>query len=149
MILRDAYQALGISSSNFSNYQNRLLDDGEPDKMRITNAEEFIRSQSVEIADALAEFLPKNPPKSKPPPEPKAATSIKPPKSSSGSLKNVFEEIKAHGSDGGFEPHVTDRFIATQAPPGSRTKLEEMAERVERGEPTFNNEDTSYETIED
>jgi hypothetical protein len=56
-------------------------------------------------------------------------------------LKNVFEAILKYGHDEDFAPKSDDLFKATQAPAGTREKLEVMAERVRRGEPLWHEDD--------
>ena len=56
-------------------------------------------------------------------------------------LKNVFEAILKYGHDEDFAPRSDDEFASTQAPAGSREKLEVMAERVRRGHPIWHGED--------
>jgi hypothetical protein len=60
-------------------------------------------------------------------------------------MRNVFEAILEFGHDETFIPVETDDFRATDAPAGSRTKIEVLAERVQRGEPLWHPEDrTDY-----
>lgn len=42
-------------------------------------------------------------------------------------IRNVFEIIDLYGHDENFEPHTTSDFIATNAPAGSRMKLDILA----------------------
>ncbi len=56
-------------------------------------------------------------------------------------LKNVFEAILKYGHDEDFAPHVDDHFGATQAPAGSREKLEVLAERIRSGHPLWHQDD--------
>jgi len=58
-------------------------------------------------------------------------------------LKNVFEAILKYGHDEDFAPRKDHEFRATQAPAGSREKLEIMAERVRMGQPLWHDEDRS------
>jgi hypothetical protein len=58
-------------------------------------------------------------------------------------LKNVFEAILKYGHDEDFAPRVDAEFMATQAPAGSREKLDVLAERVRRGMPLWHPEDRS------
>jgi hypothetical protein len=58
-------------------------------------------------------------------------------------MRNVFEAILECGHDEDFVPHAGDDFAATQAPAGSRTKLEVLAERVRRGQPLWHPSDRS------
>ena len=50
-------------------------------------------------------------------------------------LKNVFEAILKYGHDEDFAPKNDNDFKATQAPAGTREKLEVLADRV-RQRPT-------------
>jgi hypothetical protein len=60
-------------------------------------------------------------------------------------VSNVFEAILKYGHDEDFVPSVTDRFRATDAPAGSREKIEELRRRVELGQPLWHEEDrTDY-----
>ena len=56
-------------------------------------------------------------------------------------LKNVFEAILKYGHDEDFAPSADRDFRATQAPAGSREKLEVMAERVRAGQPLWHESD--------
>ncbi|MCA9229740.1 MAG: hypothetical protein KDA57_03755 [Planctomycetales bacterium] len=56
-------------------------------------------------------------------------------------LKNVFEAILKYGHDEDFAPTADSRFVETQAPAGSREKLEVMAERVRMGQPLWHEND--------
>jgi len=56
-------------------------------------------------------------------------------------MRNVFEAILECGHDEDFVPMTTDEFTPTQAPAGSRQKLDVMAERVRRGEPLWHPDD--------
>jgi hypothetical protein len=58
-------------------------------------------------------------------------------------MRNVFEAILECGHDEEFVPHVGEDFMATQAPAGSRMKLDVLAERVRRGEPLWHPDDRS------
>lgn len=55
--------------------------------------------------------------------------------------RNVFEAIVKYGHDEDFAPSPGDAFSSTQAPAGSREKLDVLAERVLRGEPLWHPED--------
>lgn len=60
-------------------------------------------------------------------------------------MRNVFESILEFGHDEAFVPVETESFCATDAPAGSRSKIEVLAERVQRGEPLWHPEDrTDY-----
>lgn len=56
-------------------------------------------------------------------------------------LKNVFEAILKYGHDEDFAPNADRDFRSTQAPAGSREKLEVMAERVRAGQPLWHESD--------
>jgi hypothetical protein len=58
-------------------------------------------------------------------------------------LKNVFEAILKYGHDEDFAPRVDEDFKATQAPAGSREKLDVLADRVRMGQPLWHEEDRS------
>lgn len=58
-------------------------------------------------------------------------------------MRNVFEAILECGHDEDFVPVTTDEFTPTEAPAGSRQKLDVMAERVRRGEPLWHADDRS------
>ena len=56
-------------------------------------------------------------------------------------LKNVFEAILKYGHDEDFAPKFDEAFKATQAPAGTREKLEVLADRVRRGQPLWHDDD--------
>jgi hypothetical protein len=56
-------------------------------------------------------------------------------------MRNVFEAILECGHDEDFIPEEGDAFVATDAPAGSRTKIEILSERVMRGLPLWHPED--------
>ncbi len=56
-------------------------------------------------------------------------------------MRNVFEAILECGHDEDFVPMENDDFSATDAPAGSRRKLDILAERVARGVPLWHPED--------
>ena len=56
-------------------------------------------------------------------------------------MRNVFEAILKYGHDEDFVPRVDNEFESTNAPAGSKQKLEVLAERVLRGEPLWHPED--------
>lgn len=58
-------------------------------------------------------------------------------------MRNVFEAILECGHDEDFVPRETEDFSATDAPAGSRKKLEIMAERVKLGLPLWHTDDRS------
>ena len=56
-------------------------------------------------------------------------------------VRNVFEAIVKYGHDEDFETEILGEFDGTQAPAGSREKLEIMAARVAKGQPIWHDED--------
>ena len=56
-------------------------------------------------------------------------------------MKNVFEAILTYGHDEDFAPTMSEEFMPTQAPAGSRDKLNVMAERVRQGLPLWHEAD--------
>jgi len=56
-------------------------------------------------------------------------------------MRNVFEAILECGHDEDFAPRETDEFDPTEAPAGSRAKLEALARRVELGLPLWHPSD--------
>jgi hypothetical protein len=56
-------------------------------------------------------------------------------------VRNVFETILKYGHDEDFAPVETDEFAPTDAPAGSRDKLEILARRIEQGLPLWHPED--------
>jgi hypothetical protein len=58
-------------------------------------------------------------------------------------MKNVFEAILETGHDEDFCPASTEDFCATDAPAGSRAKIDVLAARVMRGEPLWHSSDRS------
>lgn len=56
-------------------------------------------------------------------------------------LKNVFEAIEKYGHDEDFVPSEGDDFSPTEAPAGTREKLDVLAERVRRGVPLWHDKD--------
>jgi hypothetical protein len=58
-------------------------------------------------------------------------------------MRNVFEAILECGHDEDFSPEETEDFVPTDAPAGSRAKLEILAERVRKGFPLWHAEDRS------
>jgi hypothetical protein len=55
--------------------------------------------------------------------------------------RNVFETILQFGHDENFAPVKTDDFIPTDAPAGSRAKIDQLAERIQMGLPLWHPED--------
>jgi hypothetical protein len=58
-------------------------------------------------------------------------------------MRNVFQAILECGHDEDFNPVPTDEFDRTDAPAGSKAKIEILAERVLRGMPLWHEEDRS------
>jgi hypothetical protein len=58
-------------------------------------------------------------------------------------MRNVFEAILESGHDEDFLPAETDEFAATDAPAGSRAKIDVLAERVLQGQPLWHAKDRS------
>jgi hypothetical protein len=58
-------------------------------------------------------------------------------------MRNVFDAILECGHDEDFLPAETDEFAATDAPAGSRAKIDILAERVLRGHPLWHGSDRS------
>jgi hypothetical protein len=56
-------------------------------------------------------------------------------------MRNVFEAILKYGHDEDFAPSAEEDFTPTEAPAGSKEKLEILAARVLRGEPLWHPED--------
>jgi len=52
-------------------------------------------------------------------------------------MRNVFDVINEFGHDENFDPVPTEDFLPTDAPAGSRAKLEVLAERVRKGLPLW------------
>ena len=60
-------------------------------------------------------------------------------------MRNVFEAILECGHDEDFSPAETPDFSRTDAPAGSKAKIDMLAERVLRGLPLWHTEDrTDY-----
>ena len=58
-------------------------------------------------------------------------------------MRNVFEAILESGHDEDFVPVETDDFAPTDAPAGSRSKIDMLAQRVQRGQPLWHQDDRS------
>ena len=58
-------------------------------------------------------------------------------------MRNVFEAILECGHDEDFFPIDTEDFGPTEAPAGSRDKIDVLAQRVLRGEPLWHSDDRS------
>jgi hypothetical protein len=56
-------------------------------------------------------------------------------------MRNVFEAILECGHDEDFIPVETEDFLPTDAPAGSRRKLEILAERAQKGLPLWHPRD--------
>ncbi len=56
-------------------------------------------------------------------------------------MRNVFEAILECGHDEDFAPVETDEYYCTDAPAGSRAKIDVLAERVRSGVPLWHPED--------
>ena len=56
-------------------------------------------------------------------------------------MRNVFKAISTFGHDEDFAPLETDEFEPTEAPAGSREKLDVLASRVQQGLPLWHGED--------
>ncbi len=56
-------------------------------------------------------------------------------------VRNVFETILKYGHDEDFAPHAGDDFQATDAPAGSREKIDILAQRIEQGMPLWHGDD--------
>ena len=52
-------------------------------------------------------------------------------------VRNVFETILKYGHDEDFAPVVGDDFVPTDAPAGSKEKIEALARRIEMGMPLW------------
>ena len=55
--------------------------------------------------------------------------------------RNVFETILQYGHDESFAPVGTNDFTATDAPAGSRAKIDMLAQRIQMGLPLWHPED--------
>ncbi len=55
--------------------------------------------------------------------------------------RNVFEAILKYGHDEDFAPEESDEYNPTEAPAGSREKLDVLAERIMRGVPLWHPDD--------
>ena len=58
-------------------------------------------------------------------------------------MRNVFEAILECGHDEDFVPRESGDFVPTDAPAGSREKLQILAERVRKGQPLWHTDDRS------
>lgn len=55
--------------------------------------------------------------------------------------RNVFEAILKYGHDEDFAPEGGEAFRPTEAPAGSKEKLEVLADRILRGVPLWHPDD--------
>ena len=58
-------------------------------------------------------------------------------------MRNVFEAILECGHDEDFAPTEAEDFAGTDAPAGSRTKIDILAKRVMSGQPLWHTSDRS------
>ena len=58
-------------------------------------------------------------------------------------MRNVFEAILECGHDEDFNPAENDEFLRTDAPAGSKAKIDILAARIQRGLPLWHPEDRS------
>jgi len=58
-------------------------------------------------------------------------------------MRTAFQATLEMRHDEDFAPVESDDFSATDAPAGSRAKIDILAARVQRGEPLWHNEDRS------
>jgi hypothetical protein len=56
-------------------------------------------------------------------------------------MKNVFEAILKYGHDEDFYPEASDDFVSTNAPAGSKEKIDILAERIAKGMPLWHEDD--------
>lgn len=56
-------------------------------------------------------------------------------------MKNVFEAIIKYGHDEDFNPVETEEFVPTDAPAGSKEKIDILAERIAKGLPLWHEDD--------
>lgn len=56
-------------------------------------------------------------------------------------MRNVFDAILETGHDEDFVPQATEEFRPTDAPAGSREKLEVLARRIASGQPLWHPDD--------
>jgi hypothetical protein len=56
-------------------------------------------------------------------------------------IRNVFETILKYGHDEDFAPVAGNDFKPTDAPAGSKAKIETLARRIEMGMPLWHPED--------
>ena len=56
-------------------------------------------------------------------------------------MRNVFETILKYGHDEDFAPTESEEFSSTDAPAGSKEKLDILARRIEQGLPLWHPDD--------
>lgn len=56
-------------------------------------------------------------------------------------VRNVFETILKYGHDEDFAPVAGNDFVPTDAPAGSKEKIEILARRIEMGMPLWHPDD--------
>ena len=56
-------------------------------------------------------------------------------------VRNVFEAIIKYGHDEDFAPENSEDFRPTEAPAGSRDKIDILRQRVEKGLPLWHESD--------
>ncbi len=56
-------------------------------------------------------------------------------------VNNVFEAILKYGHDEDFAPRTADDFAGTDAPAGTKSKIDELRRRIEMGLPLWHEED--------
>ncbi|MDZ4821807.1 MAG: hypothetical protein SGJ20_22830 [Planctomycetota bacterium] len=56
-------------------------------------------------------------------------------------VRNVFETILKYGHDEDFAPVAGDDFVATDAPAGSKEKIDILAQRIAMGMPLWHLDD--------
>lgn len=64
-------------------------------------------------------------------------------------MKNVFEYLLRLGHDEDFQPQVDPRFEPTDAPMGSKEKIEVLARRAQLGLPLWHPKDRSACSLPD
>jgi hypothetical protein len=119
LTIANASRRCGSTSSKFSYLFERFSDRGEPpfeaveQRNRVIAAAGYIPPDEAPVSDANG--------------------------------PGVFAFIRRHGTDEDFaiDPTVidADEFVPTEAPPGSREKVEVLAERVKRGFPLWHPDD--------
>lgn len=64
-------------------------------------------------------------------------------------MQNVFEYLVRLGHDEDFQPHIDPRFQPTDAPMGSKEKIEVLARRAQLGLPLWHPKDRSACSLPD